>query len=135
MTEKHSAYFRSFGIQALAYNDSNEVVGFKVIYDNEFQATQTIGSFEISSSQPVALVLSTDVANISIGNIIKINDIVYKINDKRPDTIGTLTTLVLAQREVQDDIWETWSTSFENLNRITDELYDSKDWTEGGLQG
>lgn len=91
--EDHTAFMPDFGVQATATTRYGEVVQFSVIFDNA-SSQAGIGLLGMAGTQPQALARSADVADLSVGGSITINEVDYTISEQQPDGSG-MTTLTL----------------------------------------
>ncbi len=70
-----------------------------VVFDSEYSTLNTIGIVEVSSAQPKALAIDTDVSTATIGSTLKIGDTTYYIIEIQPDGTG-MTTLILSKDNI-----------------------------------
>lgn len=107
MTEQISAYFNKLGISCEVFNTAGTVVKtIKGIFDNEFDATSTVGNFEIASSRPQVITKIADVTSspaIIVGTKIRIagalssSALCHKVVEIQYNSLRTYATLILVE--------------------------------------
>lgn len=100
MVEQVAAYFNKLGVTCSIYTYSTLSRSIKVIFDNEFDATSTVGNFEIASSRPQFLAKTSDITAspaLVAGKKLKINNVVYAVVEIQYNSLNTIGTVILTE--------------------------------------
>lgn len=72
-------------------------VTIPVIFEDPFVAIQGLGDAGVGGTVPVARCKTTDVANASRGDTLKIDDVTYYVQEVQPDGRPGVTLLILSK--------------------------------------
>lgn len=100
MIEQVAAYFNKLGVTCDIYTYRIKSRSIKVIFDNEFDATSTVGNFEIASSRPQFLAKTSDITAspaLAVNKKLIINAVTYAVVDIQYNSLNTIGTVILTE--------------------------------------